>query len=100
MRRGRFRNIVILAFLLTQVLDGALTYWGVKTGLAIEGNPIMAIAFSYLGLGLGVILFKIWAMGLGVLLHQIGRHKGLLVITVIYVLFAIVPWVAIFASIL
>ena len=42
-RRSLFGDVVLVAFLVAQVLDGAFTYMGVMTfGLSVEANPVIA----------------------------------------------------------
>ena len=42
MRHAHQAPIVLAVFVLTQVLDGTLTYWGVtKFGLAVESNAYL-----------------------------------------------------------
>ena len=42
-RRSRFGDVALVAFLLAQACDGVLTYVGVSTyGVRIEGNPLLA----------------------------------------------------------
>ncbi len=86
-------NAIILLFLLAQAADGVMTYVGVKTmGLHIEANPLLASLMATIGEGVGLTLAKIVAAGLGIVLHLVGVHRIIAVLTAIYFLGAIVPW--------
>jgi uncharacterized membrane protein len=88
-----FGNTVIVLFLLAQAADGVMTYVGVKTmGLHIEANPLLAMLMVTVGQGAGVTLAKVIAGALGISLHLIGVHRVIAVLTVIYMIGAVVPW--------
>jgi hypothetical protein len=88
-----FGDTVIVLFLLAQAADGVMTYVGVATmGLAIEANPLLATLMAYAGHGAGVTIAKAVAAGLGISLHLLGVHRIIAVLTVIYMLGAVVPW--------
>lgn len=85
----------MIAFLATQVLDGILTYRGIRDyglGIALEGNPLIALAMSALGVRVALILAKTFASLLGVVLHTHRYHRVLAVLTAVYVVAAIAPW--------
>lgn len=80
---------------LLQAVDGFVTYQALSLGF-IEGNPILHSAFAAVGVGPALLLFKAKACGLLFLLRR-GTPPSLGVMTlwwlaVVYVLFAIVPW--------
>ena len=88
-----FGNVVIVLFLAAQAADGVMTYVGVTTmGLHIEANPLLATLMSVVGEGAGVTLAKALAGVLGISLHLIGVHRIIAVLTVIYMLGAVLPW--------
>jgi hypothetical protein len=94
---SRFGDIVVLLFLLAQCLDGAFTYLGISLwGPGVEGNPLISSAVSYAGLGLGLAGAKLFAVSLGIALHVARVHNALALLTGIYILGAIVPWMAMF----
>lgn len=95
-RQNRFGDIVLIAFLLVQILDGYLTYRGIRDfglGVEIEGNPLVALAIGALGVRVALVLVKAIAGLLGVLLHTHRYHGVLAVLTAIYVVAAIGPWI-------
>jgi len=91
-----FGDAAVVAFLVVQCLDGALTYLGVRWGLGIEANPLVATAVQAIGLGAGLAVMKLLAAGFGMLLHLHRVHAMVALLTVIYVGAAILPWTAIF----
>lgn len=90
------RDLVLLVFLLTQYLDGVLTYIGVTTyGVAVEANPIVATLMVHIGEGTALILTKTVAAGLGILLHLHRVHGAVAMLAVFYLAVAVAPWTAI-----
>jgi hypothetical protein len=82
-----------LAFVAVQVLDGVLTYVGVRTfGLGIEANPLVAWYAEAFGAATGLVAAKLFAIGCASVLYLTSRHRTVAVLTVLYVAFAIVPW--------
>jgi hypothetical protein len=88
-----FGDLVIVAFLLVQCLDGVFTYVGVSTfGLAVEANPIVAGLMSHLGHGPGLLSAKIAAAFLGICLHFREVHLAVAMLTGFYAAAAVAPW--------
>lgn len=98
--RSRIGDWAILAFLLTQGTDGALTYVGMTIfGPEVEANPVIAQLVAVLGVSAGLIVAKAVAMMLGVLLHLTAVHRVVLALTAVYLTTAIGPWtLLLFAS--
>ncbi len=93
-----YGNFVVLAFLVVQALDGALTYVGLATvGHVAEGNPLLAGLMAVFGLGLGLAGAKLFAASLGIALHLFGAHRLIAALTAFYLAGAIFPWMAVFA---
>lgn len=91
--RSRFGDAVIVLFLLAQAADGVMTYVGVSTlGVHIEANPLLASLMVVVGQGTAVAVAKLLASGLGISLHLVGVHRILAVLTGIYVVGAVLPW--------
>jgi hypothetical protein len=96
-RQSWFGDLVVLAFLVVQFLDGAFTYLGVSIwGPGIEANPIVSQAVSVAGLGAGLAGAKLVAVGFGIALHLSQAHRAIALLTVIYMALAILPWTALF----
>jgi hypothetical protein len=94
-----FGDLAVLGFLLVQCLDGVFTYLGVQTwGPGIEANPLISLAVSVAGLGLGLAGAKLMAVGFGILLHLLRIHLIVALLTAIYVAVAILPWTALFLT--
>lgn len=98
--RSRIGDWAIVAFLLAQGADGALTYVGISVfGPEVEANPVIAQLVGMLGVSAGLIVAKAVAMTLGVVLHLTAVHRVVVVLTGIYLTTAIGPWtVLLFAS--
>jgi len=80
-------------FTAIQLADGALTAAGIaQFGPHIEGNPLIDLLARGVGLGGAVVGAKVLAVCCGTVLHLQARHLALAVLTVGYVLAAIVPW--------
>jgi hypothetical protein len=88
-----FGNLVIVAFLLVQCLDGVFTYVGVSAfGLAIEANPVVAGLMTHLGHGPGLLSAKMVAAFLGICLHFREVHLAVAMLTGFYAAAALAPW--------
>ena len=94
-RRVTFGNIAVIAFLLTQCLDGVFTYVGVTTyGIGVEANPLIATLMSVFGHGVGLMSAKLIAAGLGILLHLYEIHVAIAALSAFYLAVAVLPWSA------
>ena len=88
-----FGNLVIVAFLLVQCLDGVFTYVGVSVyGLAIEANPVVSGLMTHLGHGPGLLSAKMMAGFLGICLHFRKVHLAIAMLTGFYAAAALAPW--------
>ncbi|MFB3854598.1 MAG: hypothetical protein ACE148_12335 [Vicinamibacterales bacterium] len=93
--RSLFGDIVIVAFLVSQAIDGVLTYVGVvQFGPEIEANPLIAALMGTVGHGPALASVKILAGSLGIALHLNGVHRILAFLTVFYLAGSVVPWSA------
>jgi len=98
--RSRFGDAVIVLFLLAQAADGVMTYVGVTTlGVHLEANPLLASLMDQFGQATAVAAAKLVASGLGISLHLIGVHRILAVLTGVYVVAAVLPWVGLLLSV-
>ncbi len=94
-----FGNLVVIAFLFVQALDGGLTYLGVSTwGPGIEGNPLLSSAMAYAGIGASLAAAKCVAIAFGIALHLCRVHTLVALLTLFYVAAAIIPWTALFLT--
>ena len=95
-RRSIFGDVVLVAFLCAQVLDGAFTYLGVVTfGPTVEANPVIVSLMGYLGHGPALMIAKLIAGSLGISLHLRGTHGAVAVLAAFYVVAALLPWAVI-----
>jgi len=85
-------------FVAIQVADGVLTAAGVaQFGTRIEGNPLIHFAAEGAGFGATIVVAKLFAVSCATLLHLQARHLALAVLTLAYVVAAIVPWTIVLA---
>jgi Domain of unknown function (DUF5658) len=87
-----FGNFVIVLFLIAQLLDGVFTYLGISTFGLSEGNPLVALTFRHAGVGPGLTIAKLLAVACSILLHLLGLHRTLGVLTLLYLSLAVLPW--------
>jgi hypothetical protein len=88
-----FGNVVIVMFFVSQALDGALTYVGVRVfGPTVEGNPLLAWLMASVGEAPALAGAKLTAIGLGMILHLASVHRAVAVLTALYVTAALLPW--------
>jgi hypothetical protein len=87
-------ELLWIVFVLVQALDGAMSYVGVWLhGPEIEGNPLVAWYLSVFGPALGFTVAKLFAVGCGAVLYLTGRHRWMALVTIVYLLFAVGPWI-------
>jgi hypothetical protein len=99
-QRSRFGDTVLLVFLAVQVCDGVCTYVGVHAfGASIEANPIVAWYMAGLGVGTALIVVKGLAFSCAALLHFCACHRTLAVLSAIYAVGAVVPWLTLLLSV-
>lgn len=90
-------RLILLIFLLLQIFDGILTYAAVAwLGVVGEGNMLLAAAMKVAGPGPALLGAKTLAAGCGLLLYLRGFYAVLGVLTGLYLLAAITPWLMIF----
>jgi hypothetical protein len=87
-----FGNFVIVLFLVAQLLDGVFTYLGVAAFGLSEGNPIIAYYMKHHGVGPSVTVAKILAVACSMVLHLLGLHRTLGLLTLLYLSLAVLPW--------
>jgi hypothetical protein len=96
-RRSLFGDFVLVVFLLAQCFDGVFTYVGVRTfGVSIEANPVLVMLMAALGQGPALMAAKVLAGALGICLHLREVHGAIALLTLFYLVAAIVPWSIIF----
>ena len=92
-KRTTLGSIVWLAFVLTQVADGSLTYLGIKTfGAAIEANPLLSWYMAVGGVTLAIVAAKTFAVACGAVLHLRAMHGAIAILTAVYLAASVGPW--------
>ena len=76
-----FGNFVIILFLVAQLLDGIFTYLGVAAFGLSEGNPVIAYYIEHHGVGPSVTIAKVLAVVCSMVLHLLGLHRTLGLLT-------------------
>jgi uncharacterized membrane protein len=87
-----FGNFIIIVFLIAQVLDGTFTYLGVSSYGLTEGNPLIAHFIERHGAGPSLTVAKILAVACSMALHLLGLHRTLGLLTLMYLMLAVLPW--------
>jgi hypothetical protein len=88
--------LVLAIFFATQVLDGALTYWGVtRFGVELEMNSLLAGAMQQVGPGAALFAAKSLACACGVLLYVNAYLRPLAAVAGLCLGVAVVPWFAV-----
>ena len=98
-RHANQAPIVLALFVLTQALDGALTYWGVtRFGIGVESNAYLVNLMEAIGTGPALLAAKTLAVGCGVILFSTTSFRVLAVATGWCLGFAVVPWLVLFSA--
>jgi hypothetical protein len=91
----RFSNaeILWLAFVTVQALDGVMSYVGVtRHGQGVEANPVVGWYLSAFGPAVGFVAAKLFAVTCGAVLYITDRHRWVAALTFLYLIFAVAPW--------
>jgi len=92
-RRWRFGEIALIVFILTQALDGVLTYVGIRRfGTEIEANGLITWYTATLGVERALIGAKAFAVMCAAILYLNDRHRAIGILTVVYLAGAVLPW--------
>ena len=98
-RRLSHAEILWLAFVTVQALDGAMSYVGVSLhGPGIEANPLVGWYLAAFGPAVGFTAAKLFAVTCGAVLYITARHRWVAVLTILYIVFAVGPWVHLLSS--
>jgi hypothetical protein len=90
-------RVLLLLFLTAQGFDGLFTYTAVHAyGLHAEGNVLIATWIALVGPAAALFGAKTVAGACGVLLYARGMHRTLSLLTMLYVVGAIGPWLMVF----
>jgi hypothetical protein len=85
--------LVLIIFLLAQILDGGLTYIGVRQfGIEAEGNVLLTTLMHAWGAGPTLVAAKLFASACGVILFAMSVYRVLAAAAGACIGVAIVPW--------
>lgn len=91
-------RVMLLLFLAAQCLDGLFTYAAVHAyGPHAEGNVLIATWIALIGPAPALFGAKTVAAACGVFLYVRGMHRTLSLLTMLYGVGAIGPWIVVFA---
>jgi hypothetical protein len=91
-------RVMLLLFLTLQAFDGLFTYTAVRAyGLHAEGNVLIATWIALVGPAAALFGAKTVAAACGVILYLCGVHRILALLTALYVVGAIGPWILVFS---
>ena len=94
-----FSRLTLLLFLTAQGFDGLFTYIAVHAyGVHAEGNLLIVTWMALVGPGAALFGAKAVAGACGLLLYARGMHRTLSLLTILYVIGAIGPWLMVYVS--
>ena len=97
----REATIVLIIFMLAQIADGVLTYWGVTTlGIHVEGNNLLAATMHAIGPFRALLSAKLLACVCGYVLYRTASHRPLAVMAGLYIGVAVAPWLLVLGGVL
>jgi len=83
----------VALFASVQVADAAMTMTGAaRFGYGVEANPILQLGARSVGLAAVIIAAKVLAVAFAVILNLHARHVTLVLLTLVYVILAMLPW--------
>jgi hypothetical protein len=95
----RSSRLILLLFLVAQLADGLFTYVAVSAyGPAAEANVVLAVWMAIIGPAPTLLVAKAVAAGAGVFVYRRGLHDVLAVLTAMYAVVAVGPWIHIYAT--
>jgi hypothetical protein len=84
---------VLAIFVITQLMDGSLTYWGVtRYGIDLEMNTLLAASMIHLGPMAALAVAKSLACMCGVILYVNAYLRPLAAMAGLCLGLAVVPW--------
>ena len=84
---------ILFVFVAVQCTDAWLTAIGIgRFGSTIEANPILAWYVTTFGAGITLVSAKAIAVGCAAALYAQAWHRTLAALTLLYLIFAIIPW--------
>jgi len=91
--RRIFGDFVLTCFIVVQFADWAATFHGLSLfGTSAEGNHLLRFLMERYDIILVLTTAKLFATIAGSLLHFVQRHLLVAVLTLIYLVCAVFPW--------
>ncbi len=91
-------NIAVTCFIVIQLLDWLMTFHGVTLfGTSIEANPFLRALMDRYDIVLVLTFAKLSATVAGSFLHFVNRHLTVALLTLLYTIFAVLPWLKVLA---
>lgn len=93
----RRQEVLVLAiFLIAQLLDGTLTYIGVREfGIEAEGNVLLTTLMHAWGAGPALVAAKTFSITCGVILFAVSVYRVLAAVAGACIGLAVVPWMVV-----
>ena len=86
-------NISVTCFIIVQLLDWLATFHGLALfGTSVEANPLLRTLMERYDIILVLTAAKVIATIAGSLLHFFQRHLAVAGLTLVYTIFALLPW--------
>ena len=90
---------MFVIFIITQLMDGALTYWGVtRFGIDLEMNALLASTMHEIGPGPTLVIAKVLACTCGVVLYSHSYLRPLAAVAGLCLGLAVLPWLFLWVS--
>ena len=97
MRRA-LGNLAVTCFIVVQLIDWIATSQGLALfGTSVEANPLLRFLMERYDIITVLTTSKLFATMAGSFLHFLNRHSMVAALTVLYTLFAIIPWMKLLA---
>jgi len=91
-------NVVVTCFIVVQLIDWIATSQGLALfGTSVEANPLLRFLMERYDIFTVLTTSKLFATMAGSFLHFLNRHSMVAALTLLYTLFAILPWMKLLA---
>jgi hypothetical protein len=91
-------NVAVTCFIVVQLIDWIATSQGLALfGTSVEANPLLRFLMERYDTITVLTTSKLFATMAGSFLHFLNRHSMVAALTLLYTLFAIIPWMKLLA---
>jgi hypothetical protein len=88
-------NVAVTCFIVVQLIDWIATSQGLALfGTSVEANPLLRFLMERYDIITVLTTSKLFATMAGSFLHFLNRHSLVAALTLLYTLFAVVPWMS------